>query len=302
MIRLGNAPCSWGVLEFELDGETAGYKQVLDEMASAGYRGTELGDWGFMPTDPVILNENLQARQLKMLGAFVPVEFSNRAAHAAGAESALRTARLLAEVEDAAFIVLADNNGGNEVRTRNAGRIRPEHGLNETQWRVFAAGVEMIARKVHDQTGLRSVFHHHCAGFVETPGEVEHLMDLTDDNLVGLCFDTGHYTFGGGDPVEGVRKFAGRIWHFHLKDHDPEIASRARDYGWDYFTSVRNGIFCELGKGNVDFAAVLAELEGIGYNGWGVVEQDVLPGMGSPKESAERNLAYLEKVMIQKKR
>ena len=153
--------------------------------------------------------------------------------------------------------------------------------------------MELVASAVWEATGLRCVFHHHCAGFVETPAEIEKLLALTDPELVGLCFDTGHYVFGGGEAVEGVLKHASRIWHGHFKDYEPNITMQARQNEWDYFTSVRNGIFCELGKGNVDFPAVIKELEKAGYDNWGVVEQDVLPGMGSPKESAARNRAYL---------
>jgi inosose dehydratase len=296
VIKIANAPCSWGVLEFDLEGQAAGYTQVLDEMQAAGYNGTELGDWGFMPTVPTELKKEIQMRDLEMLGAFVPVDFSDPDAHAAGVETAVRTAKLLAAVGTAPFIVLADDNGKDPIRTQKAGRIRPEQGLSDEQWGVFAAGVEAVARAVRDATGIRCVFHHHCGGFVETPGEVEKLLALTDPTLVGLCFDTGHYVFGGGDAIEGVRKYAGRIWHFHLKDHEPKVAAQARQNEWDYFASVRNGIFCELGKGNVDFPAVLKELKKIGYDGWGVVEQDVLPGMGSPKESAERNREYLNRL------
>lgn len=293
MIKIANAPCSWGVLEFDLEGETAGYAQVLDEMQATGYAGTELGDWGFMPTEPTELKKEIQARNFEMLGAFVPVDFSNPDAHAAGAEIAVRTATLLAAVSTTPFIVLADDNGKNPTRTQNAGRILPEQGLSDEQWSVFAGGVEAVALAVREATGVRCVFHHHCAGFVETPDEVEKLLALTDPTLVGLCFDTGHYSFGGGDALDGIRKHASRIWHVHLKDHEPKVAAQARQSEWDYFASVRNGIFCELGKGNVDFPAVLKELETVGYDGWGVVEQDILPGMGSPKESAARNRAYL---------
>src|SRR5688572_3480434 len=293
MIKIANAPCSWGVLEFDLEGEVAGYAQVLDALPISGYEGTELGDWGFMPTDPIFLKEELQRRSLEMLGAFVPVNFSNPANLSARTRAAVRIAKLLAAVSTAPFIVLSDANGKNPRRTQNAGRIRPDQSLNDEQWLVFAAAVEHVARAVRDVTGVRCVFHHHCAGFVETPGEIENLLALTNPELVGLCFDTGHYTFGGGDALDGIRKHASRIWHVHLKDHEPNVAAQSRQNEWDYFTSVRNGIFCELGKGNVDFPAVLQELETAGYDGWGVVEQDVLPGMGSPKESAARNRAYL---------
>jgi inosose dehydratase len=113
---------------------------------------------------------------------------------------------------------------------------------------------------------------------------------------LGLCLDTGHYRFGGGDPLAALQKYAGRIWHVHFKDHQPKIAMRSRLEGWDYFQSVRQGVFCELGHGDVNFPAIREALLQSGYDGWIVVEQDVLPGMGSPKESAERNRAYLHRI------
>jgi inosose dehydratase len=297
MIKVANAPCSWGVLEFDFEGEAADYDQVLDEMQQTGYSGTELGDWGFMPTHPELLESELAARDLEMLGAFVPVNLSDPHSHESGERTAVRTARLLADSGgEKAFIVLADDNGKDPLRTKNAGRIRPEDGLSAGQWEVFAGGAQRIAREVLQQTGLRTVFHHHCAGFVETPEEVNQLLERTDTALLGLCFDTGHYAFGGGDPLDGLRRHASRIWHVHFKDHDPQVHARSRQEGWDYFQSVRQGVFCELGQGDVDFASIVAELRNMGYQGWIVVEQDVLPGMGTPKESAQRNREYLAKI------
>jgi inosose dehydratase len=297
MIKAANAPCSWGVLEFDLEGEAAGYKQVLDEMQPTGYKGTELGDWGFMPTDPEELSRDLATQGLTLLGAFVPVALKAAAAHDDGVTAAVRTARLLAAVAgDTPFIVLADDNGTDAIRTQNAGRIQPEYSLSEAQWGTFASGAEKVARTVKETTGLRTVFHHHCAGYVETPAEVEKLLALTDSNLLGLCFDTGHYRFGGGDPVVGLKKHADRIWHVHFKDCQPDVAAQSRREGWDYFQSVKHGVFSELGQGDVDFTAVLSALQAQKYDGWIVVEQDVLPSMGNPKESAQRNREYLRRI------
>ncbi len=297
MIKVANAPCSWGVLEFDLAGESAGYAQVLDEIAATGYAGTELGDWGFMPTDPKLLRHEIHSRGLTLLGAFVPVMLKDPNELESGIEVAVRTARLMAEVEDdKPFIVLADDNGKIRERTQNAGRILPEHGLTQAQWKSFAERAEKVARAVKKETGLRTVFHHHCAGYVERPSEVDVLMKSTDPALLGLCFDTGHYRFGGGDPIACLHLYKDRIWHVHFKDCQPEVAAKARAEEWDYFTSVRNGIFCELGKGDVDFPRIKAELEKMGYGGWIVVEQDVLPGMGKPKESAQRNRDYLASI------
>jgi inosose dehydratase len=296
-ISIGNAPCSWGVLEFELEGAVAGYVRVLDEIAETGYAGTELGDWGFMPTDPGLLRQAVHARGLTLLGAFVPVMLKDPSAHAAGVETAVRTAQLLVSAEGASpFIVLADDNGKIPARTQNAGRIQSEHSLSTAEWQIAAEGAEKVARAVRQETGLRTVFHHHCAGYVETPMEIDTLLRLTDPDLLGLCLDTGHYRFSGGNPLECLRQYFPRIWHIHFKDCQPGVTARSRQEGWDYFTSVRNGIFCELGKGEIDFAAFKVELEKLGYTGWIVVEQDVLPGMGSPKESARRNRQYLANI------
>jgi inosose dehydratase len=296
-INIGNAPCSWGVLEFELEGEAAGYIRVLDEITETGYAGTELGDWGFMPIDPRQLRQAVHARGLTLLGAFVPVMLKNPLAHSAGVNTAVRTARLLAEVEgQTPFIVLADDNGKVPERAQNAGRIQPRNSLNDAEWQIAAEGAEKVARAVKSETGLRTVFHHHCAGYVETPEEISTLLRLTDPDLLGLCLDTGHYCFGGGDPLVCLRQYCPRIWHVHFKDCQPEVVVQSRQESWDYFTSVRNGIFCELGKGEIDFAAIKTELEKSGYTGWIVVEQDVLPGMGSPKESARRNRQYLANI------
>jgi len=295
MIKIANAPCSWGVLEFELDGKAAGFEQVLDEIRETGYQGTELGDWGFMPAVPTELRKELDKRSLSMVGAFVPVFLKDRSKHPAGAEVAVRTAKLMADAGyPDAFIVLADENGSVKERTLNAGRISPSMGLTDDEWKVFAEGANLVAREVKARTGLRTVFHHHCAGFVETPGEIDSLLTYTDSSLVGLVLDMGHYMFGGGDPLHALKKHSGRIWHIHFKDCHPGIAAKSRAERWDYFKSVGNGVFCELGKGSVDFHAIIKELHAQKYSGWIVVEQDVLPGMGNPKVCAQRNREYIK--------
>jgi inosose dehydratase len=273
---------------------------MLDELVETGYTGTELGDWGYMPTDPVELGGELKKRGLVMLGAFVPVALRYEEFHEAGIANAVKTARLLAAVatDPKPYLVLADNNGSDAERTRNAGRIAPDMGLTSDQWKTFADGANNVARAVLQETELKTVFHHHCAGFVETPDEIARFLDSTDPNLIGLVFDTGHYTFGARDPdvVAGLNRFKDRVWYIHFKDCQPDVAARARVEGWDYFQALRHGVFCELGKGCVDFPAVWRWMQAAGYDGYTLVEQDVLPGMGEPKESAKRNREYLRQI------
>jgi inosose dehydratase len=174
-------------------------------------------------------------------------------------------------------------------------------GLRATEWKIFVQGAEHIARVVHEATGLPTVFHHHCGGYIETPEEIAQFLSMTDPDLIGLVFDTGHYLYGTGTVasqhvLEGYNRFRERIRYIHFKDCQPSVAELARLGIWDYFTAVRHGVFCELGQGNVPFAAVVERLHESNYHGWIVVEQDILPGMGSPKVSAQCNRAYLRTI------
>jgi len=290
-IRVANAPCSWGALEFcddLVDGE-----KILVEMAAEGYAGTELGDLGLLPAEPEPLAALLAQTGLDLVGAFVPVHWTAADAAERGARDALRVARLLAAVADSPFLILADDNGADPVRLSRAGRINASDGLAPDDMKLVAAAVDRVAAAVADQTGLPVVFHHHGGGWVETPDEIARLLDGTNPERVGLCLDTGHYALGRGDPADALTRFAGRVPHVHLKDFDQRIVARADEAGWDYFDLVREGVFSELGAGAVDFTGFLEQLRRTGYDGWVVVEQDVLPGMGTPRASARRNRAFL---------
>ena len=307
-IYVGNAPCSWGTLEFDhLQGEPVGYRQMLDELTETGYAGTELGEWGYFPTNTDALSRLLKTHNLAITGAFIPVAFADPNAHEAGVAAALRATRLLRETADrlgqsiTPYLVLADDNGKDPVRTQHAGRATPEMALSEADAHTFAHGVERVARTVLDETDIPAVFHHHCAGFVETPAEIERLLAMTDPELVGLVLDTGHYAWGSGNCQSvpaALERFGDRIQYVHFKDCNPDVMAQSRAQQWDYFKALHHGVFCELGQGCVDFPAVVDWLRNQRYDGFVTVEQDVLPGMGSPKDSAAHNRAYLRQLGI----
>ncbi|HEV2656103.1 MAG TPA: xylose isomerase, partial [Ktedonobacteraceae bacterium] len=170
-MRVANAPCSWGIIE-NVAGQREGYAWVLDEMHETGYQGTELGDWGFMPTDPATLRRELEARDLSLLASWVTVYLHDPSRLGESEAAAIRTARLLAEVGGPdALIVLGNDPYTDPTRTKNAGRITSEQGMSEAQWQSFAAGANRIAHAVQRETGLRTVFHHHIGTWVETPEE-----------------------------------------------------------------------------------------------------------------------------------
>ncbi|MCH7409453.1 sugar phosphate isomerase/epimerase [Belliella sp. DSM 111904] len=296
-IKIANAPCSWGALEFDLEGDSKGYNEVLDEMKTSGYVGSELGDLGFMPSEPDELKSVIKNFDFWIPGAFVPVALADEEEHAAGLAKALKVAKLLVEAGfNDAFIVLADENGSVPERTLNAGRISEHMGLSEEEWLVFAKGADLIAQKVKDTYGLRTVFHHHCAGYIETSSEIDRLMKLTNPDVLGLCLDMGHCMYGGGNPVDILNKHYDRIWHVHFKDYNPSIGEQSKLQNWDYFDAVKAGVFCKLGEGAVDFEEIVGILKTKDYSGWIVVEQDVLPGMGSPLACAIHNREYIKKL------
>lgn len=294
-IKVASAPVSWGIYEFEGIEPKFHYGQVLDEIAQTGYTGIELGPYGYLPTDPAVLRDELQRRGLQMLSAFVPVKLVDAAAHEQGAQEALKVGRLLAAL-GARYIVLADDNGKVAELVEQAGR-RTGSALSPAEWDVFAAGVNAIARRVNDELGFQVVFHHHCAGYVETPQETRELLARTDSELVGLCLDTGHWHYAGGDAVAAMREFGERVRYLHFKDCHPTIAEQMRVQEKDYFEAVAAGVFCPLGEGEVDFPGVIEAAHELGYDGWAIVEQDVLtddPGL--PKRYSQANRDFLQRL------
>lgn len=295
---VGNAPCSWGTIENTgTEDARIDAMRFLDELAETGYAGTELGDLGFLPTDPDRLAEALSSRGLDLIASWVTVRLDDPGQAEPDVARALEVARLIRTVGgDDAVLNLGPDHSRVPDRTRYAGRILPAHGLGEREMDQYAEGADRVARAVRDETGLRCAFHAHGASYVETPAEIEAFLDRTDPALVGLCFDTGHVALGGGDPAPDLERYGDRIALVHLKDFSPEVVAEAELHGWDYPEMVRQGVFPELGQGIVDFPAVLERLRTQDYRGWLVVEQDVLPGLGSPKESAARNRSYLKEL------
>jgi inosose dehydratase len=146
--------------------------------------------------------------------------------------------------------------------------------LSDPAWRGLAAVVDTLGREAV-ALGHRVAWHGHAGTYVETPEELERLMALTDPDVVGVCLDVGHYTVGGGDPVEAVRRFGQRVTHVHLKDVDPEVLASLRlGELTDFVAAIRNRLFTELGAGLLDLRGILRALADREFDGWLMVEQD----------------------------
>lgn len=291
-VQFANAPCSWGVLEFEGVEKPIEHGQMLDELKLAGYKGTELGDYGFMPTEGVKCRHEVKTRDLDLIGAFCTYALYDPSKYEEGRNYARRVASILTSFGDQKFrphIVLADNVSC-DMRIRNAGKITPEMSLDKEKWQLLVEEVIYLRDMIRKEYGVDVYFHPHCGSYIEAPWEIEGL--IADVPGIQLVFDTGHVAMGArGDAnyvLEVLEKYPDSVRTFHFKDFDKNIA------GEDYFDLVSKGVFCELGAGSIDFAAVKKWQETNGYKGWVVVEQDVLRSMGSPLQAAVRNMAFLQ--------
>jgi inosose dehydratase len=298
-IRAASAPINWGIMEHVELPVDYPFGRVLDEIAKAGYSGTELGPYGFLPTQPGVLRSELAKRSLTLCSAFIDVELGNPSAHKDGLAEVSRSAKLISEA-DAKLLVLSDKI--TPARNATAGRRDDANQISwsEAEWKAAAKAIrEIIA--LCKAVGLRVAFHHHAGGHVETPEEVDRLFSLFPANELGLCLDTGHYIYGGGDAVAFLEKQVSRVWCVHLKDVYDRKANEARRAKMNFHAAVRHGIFAPLGKGSVDFPRVISLLQNGHYDGWVVVEADVLQGgvgADAPLANAIAGREYLRRLGV----
>jgi inosose dehydratase len=240
------------------------WQQVLDEIAQLGFNGTELGPYGFYPTDPAQLSDELARRKLTLTSAFVPIGLFEARRQENDIKLARDVAKLLKAL-DCPYIVLAD-----AMRPSNA----PD--ADTDAWQKAAQLMESLAREFRNDMGLDTVFHLEAGSRLETPADMDRLAELTDPALIGICLDTGHHAYSDGDPREAIAKYGKRIRYFHLKDLNQQIARRVKTEGLDFYTAVKEGIFPPIGTGSVDISGVIDDIKKLGYEGWIVVEQDTL--------------------------
>ena len=292
-IQIGNAPCSWGV-EFADDPRNPAWQQVLADCASAGYKGIELGPIGFMPEDPAILGAALAQNDLTLIGGVVFRPFHDPAAWDEVMDAATRTCRALV-AHGAQHLVLIDSISPRRAPT--AGRAHDAEQMDAAEWAAFRGRIETVAKMGAQEYGLTVGIHAHAAGFIDFEPELERLLDEVDDSILKICFDTGHHSYAGFDPVAFMRRHIGRISYMHFKDIDPNVKADAIAKSTGFYDACGQGIFCNLGRGDVDFTAVRQILLDSGFSGWCTVEQDCDPTLDvSPIEDARKNREYLASI------
>ena len=291
-IDIGNAPCSWGI-EFASGEGYPTWQEVLRQCAAAGYKGIELGPVGFMPEDPAILADGLTEQCLSLIGGVVFRAFHDPAQWDDVLDGARRTIAAL-KAHRAEHLVLIDSISPRRAPT--AGRADEAEQMGKAEWTAFRDRIAHVARMGTD-AGLTVGIHAHAAGFIDFEPELERLLDEVPEDVLKICFDTGHHSYAGYDPVAFMRRHVGRISYMHFKDIDPAVKARAVANRTGFYEACGQGIFCNLGKGDVDFPAVRQVLLDAGFEGWCTVEQDIDPTKENDTlGDARANREYLQSI------
>lgn len=292
-IRIGNAPCSWGI-EFASDPAYPTWQSVLSQCAGAGYKGIELGPIGYMPEDPAVLAPELVSHGMSIIGGVVFRPFHDADKWDEVLDASKRTCEALV-AHGAKHLVLIDSISPRRAPT--AGRADEAEQMDDAEWAAYRDRIAAIAKMGTEDYGLTVGIHAHAGGFMDFEPELERLLSEVDEGILKICFDTGHHSYAGFDPVAFMKRHINRISYMHFKDIDPVVKADVVKNRTDFYKACGQGIFCNLGQGDVDFPAVRQVLLDNNFEGWCTVEQDCDPSVpGTPLEDAEENRKYLESI------
>lgn len=283
---IANAPVSYGAFEITVGivPNVPEATDFLDAVADAGYEGVDLGPVGYLGVGDE-LAERLSSRGLSLAGGYFELPFSEGGAF----EAAVPGLDELLDIFDAAPTgpypprpTLADAGSAERAAKPGQAALDRSVGLDDDGWQRLASNLEVAAARCRER-GYEPTFHHHTATYVEAQWEIDRLLELTD---VGICLDTGHLLLGRGDPVSAVRDWGSRINQVHVKDASQEILDAIVADAQPVMEIWKRRAFCGLGTGDVEVDEVLNALEEVGYGGWVVVEQDMIPEEGEPASVA----------------
>jgi inosose dehydratase len=292
-IRIGNAPCSWGV-EFADDERNPTWQTVLQECSAAGYTGIELGPVGYMPEDPAQLADALAENKLELIGGVVFRAFHDPAQWDDVLDGAKRTCEALV-AHGAKHFVLIDSISPRRAPT--AGRAAEAEQMDSAEWNAYRDRIVTVAKMGAEEYGLIPEIHPHAGGFMDFEPEVERLLEEVDADLLKICIDTGHCTYAGFDPVAFMKRHMDRITYVHFKSTDAKVKADAIANRTGFYEACGQGIFCTLDQGEINFHDVRQVLLDANYSGWCTIEQDCDPTLDpDPVGDAKVNREYLQSI------
>ena len=287
-VKLGSAPDSWGVW-FPDDPQQTPWERFLDEVAAAGYTRIELGPYGYLPTDPARLQDELAQRGLTMTAGTI-FEHLHRPDSWDSTWAGVSAAASLTAAMGARHLVVIPDFWRDPV----TGEVLEDAHLTGEQWGTYAGRINRLAGQIRDEFGLQIQFHPHADTHVDTHENVERFLAATDPSLVTLCLDTGHISYCGGDNLRLIQDHPDRIGYVHLKQVDPAVVEKAHAEGIGFGEAVRMGAMCEPPLGIPEMPPILEALSGLDAELFAIVEQDMYPcPPDQPFPIAKRTYDYL---------
>ena len=289
-VKLGIAPIGWCNDDMpELGGENT-FQQIVSEMALAGFTGCEIGNK--YPKDAAELKKALDLRGMRIASRWFSsfiltqpieqvVEDFNKELDFLEAVGANRI-----NVSEQSYSI----QGKMDTPILTGGH---KYVMNDEEWKRFCDGLNTLG-KIAVERGFKLCFHHHMGTVVQTSEETDRMMSNTDPRYVFLCYDTGHFTFAGEDPLTMLKKYVDRIGHVHLKDMRLDVVKQVKENNWSFLQAVRNGAFTVPGDGNVDFDPIFKVLDEANYEGWLLVEAEQDPAKANPLEYAMKARKYIK--------
>lgn len=280
-INISCAPCCWGVDDVR-NPHLPDWKLVLEEASAAGYKGIELGPYGYIPLDVEVVQRNLTQSGLSIVAGTIFDDLVSEG----NLSSLLRQAR-----EICAFIkqlpqlptepgqkfavpYLVVMDWGHPERDFEAGHSDRAPRLSDAQWAHMVSHIRQIAMLAWSEYGVRAVIHPHAGGYIEFADEINRIVADIPHEVAGLCLDTGHLYYSGLDPVYWLKKHADRLDYVHFKDIDATVYQQVLGERIAFFAACARGVMCPIGKGVIDYAGIRNVLTEIGYQGYITIEQE----------------------------
>jgi len=287
-ILVGSAPDSWGIW-FPEDPVQTPYTRFLDEVAASGYKWIELGPFGYLPTDPKKLSDELAARDLKLSAGTVFEHLHQDDSWDAVWKQIEDVAKLTAAVGGKHVVVIPEM-----WRDPSSGAVLEDRDLSPEQWQKKTKGMNELGKAMFEKYGVRAQYHPHADSHVDTEEHVYRFLDGTDGEFVNLCLDTGHISYCGGDNIAIIERAPERIGYLHLKQVDPEVQAKVIAEDLPFGEAVKLGAMTEPPRGIPEMPPLLAAIERLGIDVFAIVEQDMYPcDVDAPLPIAQRTRKYL---------
>ena len=288
-VFLGIAPIGWCNDDMPELGAENTFRQTVSEMALAGFTGCEIGNK--YPSDPVELKRELDLRGMRIASRWFSSFILTQPIEQVEADFT-RELEFLAAV-GANRINVSEQSYSIQGQVDTPVLADTKHVMDDAEWDRFCKCLNRLGRIAKDH-GFKLCFHHHMGTVVQTAEETDRMLANTDPDLVFLCYDTGHFTFAGEDPLTVLKKYVSRVGHVHLKDMRPDVVAKVKPEGWSFLKAVRNGAFTVPGDGCVDYDPIFKLLSEAKYEGWLLVEAEQDPALANPLEYAIKARKYIK--------